>query len=121
MDLNAAGLLREADGGRKFEAVESWRSSTLFSGTERVVLAYAEAMTRSDADVDDELFAALRAEFEERELVLLTAWICLENFYSTFNRSFRVDAQGFCLVPRPAPTTEAAKRSSTDTTTATPS
>jgi alkylhydroperoxidase family enzyme len=109
MDLNAAGLLRQAGGDGKLEAVATWRSATVFSDTERVVLAYAEAMTRSDADVDDELFAAVRAEFDERELVLLTAWICLENFYSKFNRSFRVDAQGFCLVPRPEHATEAAK------------
>jgi alkylhydroperoxidase family enzyme len=119
MDLNAAGLLRQTDGDGKLEAVESWRSSTLFSDTERVVLAYAEAMTRSDADVDDELFTALREEFEERELVLLTAWICLENFYSKFNRSFRVNAQGFCLVPRPEPATGAAKGDSAGATTST--
>jgi alkylhydroperoxidase family enzyme len=107
MDLNAAGLLRQTDGDGKLEAVATWRSSTLFSGTERVVLAYAEAMTRSDADVDDDLFTALREEFEERELILLTAWICLENFYSKFNRSFRVDPQGFCPVARPEPATGA--------------
>ena len=64
-------------------------------------MAYAEAVTRSDLDVDDELFATVRKEFEEAELVLLTGWICLENFYSKFNRAFRVDAQGFCVVPRP--------------------
>jgi alkylhydroperoxidase family enzyme len=101
MDLNAAGLLRESDGGKKIEAVGSWRSSELFSTRERAALAYAEAVTRSDLDVDDELFAAARQEFDEAELVLLTGWICLENFYSKFNRAFRVDAQGFCVVPRP--------------------
>jgi alkylhydroperoxidase family enzyme len=98
--LNAAGLLRESDGGEKLEAVESWASNTLFSAAERAALAYAEAITRSDSDVDDELFAAVRREFDEAELVLLTGWICLENFYSKFNRAFRIDAQGFCLVPR---------------------
>jgi alkylhydroperoxidase family enzyme len=103
MDLNAAGLLREANGHKKLEAVESWRSSTLFSNLERAALAYAEAVTRSDSDVDDELFGVLRRAFDESELVLLTGWICLENFYSKFNRAFRIDAQGFCLVPRAVP------------------
>jgi alkylhydroperoxidase family enzyme len=101
MDLNAAGLLRQENGGEKLQAVEAWRSSTLFSPAERAALVYAEAITRSDADVDDDLFTAVREEFEEPELVLLTGWICLENFYSKFNRAFRVDAQGFCFVPRP--------------------
>jgi alkylhydroperoxidase family enzyme len=101
MDLNAAGLLRESDGGKKIEAVADWRSSTVFSAREQAALAYAEAVTRSDADVDDELFAEARRQFDEAELVLLTGWICLENFYSKFNRAFRVDAQGFCVVPHP--------------------
>jgi alkylhydroperoxidase family enzyme len=101
MDLNAAGLLRESDGAKKIEAVGDWRSSTLFSARERAALAYAEAVTRSEADVDEELFDEAGREFDEAELVLLTGWICLENFYSKFNRAFRVDAQGFCVVPRP--------------------
>jgi alkylhydroperoxidase family enzyme len=101
MDLNAAGLLRETDGGKKIQAVGEWRSSTLFSTRERAALAYAEAVTRSDSDVDDELFAEASREFDEAELVLLTGWICLENFYSKFNRAFRIDAQGFCVVPPP--------------------
>jgi hypothetical protein len=28
----------------------------------------------------------------------LTCWICLEDFYSKFNRSFRIEAQGFRLI-----------------------
>ncbi len=63
------------------------------------MLAYAEAMTRSDEDVDDRLFAELRRHFDEAAVVELTAWICLENLYSKFNRSFRIEAQGFCIVP----------------------
>lgn len=100
MDLNAAGLLREERGAAKLQAVASWRESDAFTPEERAVLAYAEAMTRSDEDVSDELFAELRERFSERELVLLTAWICLEGFYSTFNRSFRIEPQGFCVVPQ---------------------
>ena len=62
------------------------------------MLAYVEAVTSSEQDVGDELFEALRQEFSERELVVLTSWICLENFYSKFNRSFRIESQGFCIL-----------------------
>jgi alkylhydroperoxidase family enzyme len=77
---------------------ELWRQEKVFSELEQVVLAYAEAIVRTDLDVDDELFARIRNHMAEPELVELTCWICLEDFYSKFNRSFRVDAQGFCLV-----------------------
>ncbi len=99
MDLNAAGLLRQDEGTIKLREVSTWQTGNAFDPTERAVLAYAEAITRSDADVGDELFADLRQRFTDEELVLLTSWICLENFYSKFNRSFRVEAQGFCIVP----------------------
>ena len=99
MDLNAAGLLRHSGGDRKLREAESWRTSSAFTAQERAVLAYAEAMTRSDRDVDDELFHEIAGFFPERDLVRLTAWICLEKFYSKFNRSFRIDAQGFCVLP----------------------
>jgi len=79
--------------------VADWRDAAIFSSRERAALAYAEAMTLSDQDVDDALFAATRDEFAEDELVELSAWICLENLYSKFNRAFRIEAQGFCTLP----------------------
>ena len=99
MDLNAAGLLREAEGETKLSEVPAWRQSDAFSSEERLVLEYAEAMVRTDLEVDDELFAALRQRFSEAEAVQLTAWICLEDFYSKFNVAFRVESQGFCPLP----------------------
>jgi alkylhydroperoxidase family enzyme len=63
------------------------------------VLALAEAITDSAQDVGDELFARVERHFSPEQLVELTAWICLENFYSKFNRTFRIEAQGFCVIP----------------------
>lgn len=78
-----------------------WRESSRFSELERDVLEYAEAMTHSDRDVGDEVFARICRHFEAAGLVELTGWICLENLYSKFNRSFRIDAMGFCVVHQP--------------------
>ena len=102
MDLNAAGMLRAKDledATEKATHVNEWRKASIFTTRERAALAYAEAMTLSDSDVDDALFAATREEFSEDELVELSAWICLENLYSKFNRAFRIKAQGFCTLP----------------------
>jgi alkylhydroperoxidase family enzyme len=60
-------------------------------------LALAEAVTRGGDGVSAEVFASAQACFSAEQLVELTCWICLENFYSRFNRTFRVQAQGFCL------------------------
>lgn len=86
------------EGRKKIDFVESWRESSLFDDLERLVLEYAEAVTLSDRDVDDRLFQRLAQAFPPEQLVELTSWLCLENFYSKFNRSFRIEAQGFCIL-----------------------
>ncbi len=51
-------------------------------------------MTLSDRDVDDNLFARLRAHYDEDTIVELTATIAWENASSKFNRALRVPSQG---------------------------
>ena len=50
--------------------------------------------------MDDALFARLRAQFSEPQIVELTAAIALENFRSKFNPALGVESQGFCLLPK---------------------
>lgn len=78
----------------KLRALDGWESSPLFDERERLSLAYADAMTYSDHDVDEELFAHLRTVFTDDELIELTATIAWENASSKFNRALRVPSQG---------------------------
>jgi alkylhydroperoxidase family enzyme len=77
----------------KILALDSPADSDLFDAREHVALAYAEAITRSDRDVDDALFTQLRAHFDEDAIVELTAVIAWENASSKFNRALRVESQ----------------------------
>ena len=93
--------MTETEGGlEKVADVLNWRDSTLFSQAERVALEYAERMTYTGQKVDDALFARLRAQFSEPQIVELTAAIALENFRSKFNPALGVESQGFCLLPK---------------------
>jgi alkylhydroperoxidase family enzyme len=89
-------MLRAEEGAAKAAQAANWRSSELYEVRERVALAYAEAVVTTSADVGDAQFDELRAVFTEDEVVELTAWIALENLYSSFNRALRIEAQGFC-------------------------
>jgi alkylhydroperoxidase family enzyme len=92
----------ETEGGLdKVADILTWRDSTLFSESERVALEYAEAVTYTDRQVDDALFAEVKKHFTEPQIVELTAAIALENFRSKFNPALGVEAQGFCMVPKP--------------------
>ncbi len=78
----------------KLLAVDDHVSSALFDAREKVALAYADAITLSDSDVDEELFALVREHFDENALIELTAVISWENASSKFNRALRVESQG---------------------------
>lgn len=59
------------------------------------MLEYAEAMTRTPAEVSDGLFASLRERFDERQMVELTMSIALENLYSRLGWAFGIEGEGF--------------------------
>lgn len=85
-------------------AVGRYQDSGEFSPLERLVLAYAVALTETPSNPSDALVAALREELDDRQLVELTAAIAWENFRARFNRGFDVEAQGFsegaaCPIP----------------------
>ena len=65
---------------------------------ERVALEYAERMTITGEKVDEALFARLRAQFDEAQIVELTACIAIENFRSKFNVPFQVEARRFPII-----------------------
>jgi alkylhydroperoxidase family enzyme len=85
----------------KILALPDYATSPLFSDAERVALEYADAITLSDLDVSEELFARLRRFYDDDALVELTAIIAWENASSKFNRALRVSSQGLWRRARP--------------------
>ena len=75
--------------------ISNFESSSDFNEQEKTVLRLATALTRTPASVPDELYAALRQQFSERQLVELTAVITWENSRARFNRVFNIAAEGF--------------------------
>lgn len=83
----------------KGEALETWRQSNLFDRRGPAVLDYAEAMTRSDLQVEDKQVERLRCFFDDDGIVELTGLIAFQNMSSKFNSALGVPAQGFCKIP----------------------
>jgi AhpD family alkylhydroperoxidase len=95
LDFGSFLAQKEGSDPDKLRALATWRESPLFDDRERVVLEYAEAMTRTPVEVSDELFARLQDHFGERQLVELTMVIALENFYTRFNWAMGIEGEGF--------------------------
>lgn len=75
-----------------------------FSDLERLVLEYADAMTRAPVEVSDALFARLRERFSEAQLVELTSAIAWENYRARFDHALGIEGENFtegavCAMP----------------------
>lgn len=101
VDINSATVLKRGVGEDKLLALENWRTSNLYDERERIALEYAEAVTRSDLGVTDELMARLKQHFDDDAIIELTALIAFQNMSSKFNAALDVPPQGFCRLTRP--------------------
>ncbi len=65
---------------------------TPFSDTERLVIELADAMTDTPSNVSDDLYARLRNQFSEEQLMQLGAQIAFENYRARWNRIFNIES-----------------------------
>lgn len=91
LDMHTRDLLKKGQKIEKLALVQAWaEAGNLFNKRERAALAWAETVTRvAETGVPDEAYQAVRAVFEEKELVDLTIAISLMNTYNRMAISFR--------------------------------
>jgi alkylhydroperoxidase family enzyme len=94
---------------QKLAELAVFEESQSFSELEKLVMRYAVALTRTPANLPEELFANLREHLSPQQMVELTSAIAWENYRSRFNRGFGIEPEGFtdgavCAVPGAAVT-----------------
>jgi alkylhydroperoxidase family enzyme len=72
---------------------------THLNDTERLVIELADALTNTPSDVSDELYARLRNQFSEEQLMQLAAQIAFENYRARWNRLFIVESDNLYQGP----------------------
>lgn len=70
--------------GEQIQAALSGTIDDRFSATERLLLHYAEDLSRTPMDIDPQVVRELRGLFSNAELVEITASITYENFRARF-------------------------------------
>jgi hypothetical protein len=73
---------------------------------DRLVLSYAEGMSRTPVDVSADLVRRLREHFTDAQIVELTHLVALENLRGRFNLALGIEAAGFShsrVCARPTP------------------
>jgi alkylhydroperoxidase family enzyme len=105
IDIASHISAREGITDEQLLAIPHHRDADCFDETERLVIDYAEAMSKTPVEVTDELFDRMRERFDEPQLVELTAVIAWENWRARFNWAFDIGAAGFregAACPTPA-------------------
>src|SRR6266851_4105383 len=69
IDIGSAVSRTNGTSAEKIAALPNYRNSELFSGTEKLVLEYADGMTQTPVEVPDALFAKLREKFTGGQLL----------------------------------------------------
>jgi len=99
VDINSATALKRGLTEAHLEDLHHFEESSLFDARTKATLAYTEAVTYSDCQVDAALMARLKNHFNDEAVIELTALIAFQNLSSKFNSALDVSAQGFCKLP----------------------
>jgi alkylhydroperoxidase family enzyme len=75
----------------QIQAVPSWPVATCFSQVERLVLAYTDCLVLEGGRVPEALFAALRRELSDVEILELTYVTCMYEMHATICRALRLE------------------------------
>jgi alkylhydroperoxidase family enzyme len=68
---------RHGSSTEKIDALVEYAESAFYSDAEKVALEYADAITDTSSDVDDELFARLQQHYDDdtiAEITMIVAW-----------------------------------------------
>jgi len=79
----------------KAREIPRWRESDVFSPLERSVMEYAEAMSQTPPEPDEELVAHLLRELGPAALVELTTVIGFANLTTRSNIALGIESEGF--------------------------
>jgi alkylhydroperoxidase family enzyme len=91
VDINSAVGRKAGLTDEKLLAVRG-NDLAVFTDVERLVIELADALVHTPANVSDDLYARLRSQFSEEQLLELGAHIAFENFRARLNRLFDVES-----------------------------
>ena len=95
IDMHYRDALAAGESTARLYQLNAWEEVDIYSPREIAALRWAEALTRlADAPVGDELYAQVRAQFSEAELLELTLTVVAINGWNRFNVGFRVPPAG---------------------------
>jgi alkylhydroperoxidase family enzyme len=95
IDIGRAFAIKESMNEAKFDALEEYKTSPLFSDAERAALDYASELTR-DKQVSQGTFNRLASHYSEREICEIVWLVASEHLYNMTNIGMNIHSDMLC-------------------------
>ena len=86
----AGGRLKNVVTDEEIREVQNWEHSKILGEREKVVIEFAEEMSKTPVRITDEIFGRLKKYFDDDQIVELTSSIAYENFRARFNHALGI-------------------------------
>jgi alkylhydroperoxidase family enzyme len=99
MDIGRAFTIKASMNEAKFDALEQYRTSTLFADKERAALDYVTELTR-DKKVSPDTFARMAGYYSEREICEIVWLVASEHLYNLTNIGLNIHSDMLCDISK---------------------
>ena len=99
MDIGRSFTIKSKLNETKFDALEEYRTSPLFSDAERAALDYVTELTK-DKQVKPETFARMARYYSERQICEIVWLVATEHVYNMTNIGLNIHSDMLCDVSR---------------------
>ena len=99
IDISRAVTIKSSMNEAKFDALEEYRSSPLFTDAERAALDYVTELTKNRT-VNPETFARLAQYYSEREICEIVWLVASEHLYNMTNIGLNIHSDMLCDITK---------------------
>jgi alkylhydroperoxidase family enzyme len=99
MDIGRSFVIRASMNEAKFDALDQYRTSSLFTEAERAALDYVTELTETKK-VDPDTFARLANHYSEREICEIVWLVASEHLYNLTNIGLNIHSDMLCDLTR---------------------
>jgi alkylhydroperoxidase family enzyme len=99
MDIGRAFTIKASMNEAKFDALEQYTTSPLFTEAERAALDYVTELTK-EKKVNPETFSRMSRHYSEREICEIVWLVASEHFYNITNIGLNIHSDMLCDISR---------------------
>jgi alkylhydroperoxidase family enzyme len=99
MDIGRSFTIKASMNQAKFDALEQYRTSTIFTDAERAALDYVTELT-NDKKVNPDTFARMSRYYSERQICEIVWLVASEHLYNMTNIGLNIHSDMLCDISR---------------------